>query len=165
MAELNDNVVVLTDRRVDTKPAMHQGAARVALEQLDELGWRLRELFPRSSWSAQQWMIASTPFRMELTRMRSRLDDLANISTGSEYNAIQWVFEFNDARLEAERRLHEIGMSLQSLQCPEISQADRIRETNVFAVNRPGLLTALGRIQHMIATQFPAALNDSSKKL
>src|ERR1700733_2147893 len=42
---------------------------RTVVEQLDQLGARLQQFSPQSTWPAQRWMIASTPFRM-------RLDDI-----------------------------------------------------------------------------------------
>jgi hypothetical protein len=105
-------------------------------------------------------MIASTPFRMQLTAMRQRLDDLATISVDDEQNAIRWVLELTDARFEAERRLHDIRLSLQSLQHPEIRSPERIRETELFTAYKLELLKALKNLQRVIAKRFPAALDD-----
>jgi hypothetical protein len=160
MAGPNNNVVVLTPFGTGKTTAISQGVARAAVGQLDGVCRCLRELSPSSTWSAPRWMIASTPFRMQLTAMRQRLDDLATISVDDEQNAIRWVLELTDARFEAERRLHDIRLSLQSLQHPEIRSPERIRETELFTAYKLELLKALKNLQRVIAKRFPAALDD-----
>ena len=155
------NVVVLGGRRVSKRTALSQGVARAVIGQLDQVCWHLEEISPRSTRSARQWMIASTPFRMQLTRMHRRLDDLTVSGVDDEHDTIRWTFEFNDARLEAERSLRDMELSLQSLQRPEIPPAERIRETELLTTCRSELLKSLQRLQCIIAKRFPATLNDS----
>ena len=153
MAEAQDNVLVLTSLKVDKRAAEYQGSARIAIGQLDELGWRLRELSPGSNWSAEQWMIASTSFRVQLIGTRKKLDDLAETGTFDK-DAFGWIFEFNDARSEAERRLHDIRLSLQCLHLPGISPEERMRETEIFTITKPELLRALKNVEYVITKRL-----------
>jgi hypothetical protein len=161
MAEPNNNVVALASHGTGKWTAMSLGLAQATVSQLDAVCWHLRNLSPCSNWSAQQWMIASTPFRMQLTATRRRLDDLATVSIDDEQNAIRWSFELNDARLEVERGLYDIGLSLQSLQNSKALPVERMRETELFIIYRSKLLKTLKNVQCVIAQRFPARLSDS----
>jgi hypothetical protein len=128
---------------------------------LDELGCHLQQFSPQSSWSAQRWMIASTPFRMRLTGARKGLGALASMSNGAGPHWIRWAFELSDVRLEAARWLEDVEACLYTLQCAETLPAERARLAMKFAYCRRELLKVLGEIQHLVAQRFPAALPES----
>lgn len=130
------------------------------VRQLDELGCCLQQFSPHPSWPPQRWMIASTPFRMRLTGAREKLDDLAMMSPAGERHVIHWALKFNDVRLEAERRLHDIDACLSTLQRTGASPTERAQETEMFASSRSEFLRALGEIRHLIAERC-AALSGS----
>jgi hypothetical protein len=109
---------------------------RAAVEQLDEVACRLEQVSPCLSWSAQRWMIASTPFRMWRIAARKRLDDLASISSSCERNVFRWSFELDNACLEARRRLRELDVCLHTLQSAETSPAERVQATETFSYSR-----------------------------
>lgn len=162
MADRHDNVVMLPGQRQAVKSQLaHVDVLRATVEQLDELGYRLQQLTPHSTWPTQRWMIASTPFRMRLASARKRLNDLGGLNIIIEQNANHWTFELNDARLEAERRLQDIDACLHVLQSVEASPSDRARDTEIFAYNKAKLLKALRAIRQLIAQRFPAVLGDS----
>jgi hypothetical protein len=122
----------------------------VTIEQLDELGYRLQQLSPQSSWPPQRWMTDSTPFRMRVTRARKRLGEVAGISPDAEQSSIRWAVEFNDVRLEAERQLRDIDACLCRLQRPDASASERARETEVFTSSRSEFLRALQEIRELL---------------
>lgn len=160
MGGADRSVVVLASRGGGKRTALSLGVARAVIDQLEQVCWHLQEMSPRSTWSANQWMIASTPFRMQLTRMHKRLGDLTVPGVGDEHNAIHWAFELNDARLDAGRGLRDMELALQSLQCPEISPAERIRETELLTLCRSQLLKSLQRLQCLITQRLPEGQRD-----
>lgn len=155
MADELGNVLVLPSRgqASDEQPVPAE-VLRATIERLADQGDCLRQVSPDVSWSAQQWMIASTPFRMRLTSARRRLSELSKLGSSGEQTNIRWAFEFNDARLRAERLLHDIEMCLQTLQRINISAADRARENEMFASTRSDLLKALGKTLDLLRQRF-----------
>jgi hypothetical protein len=158
MADCHNIIVLPVRGRADKDESARLEALRVAMGQLDELGYRLQQFSPQPSWSAKRWTIASTPFRMRLTGACNRLGDLAKINLADEQNAIRWAFKLNTARLEAERRLHDISVCLGMLQSADTSPGERMRETEIFSSNKSELLKALREIGQLIAQRFPAVL-------
>jgi hypothetical protein len=134
---------------------------RATVGQLDELGCRLQQVSPNSSWPAQRWMIASTPFRMRLIGVRQGLGELARMDHIAGRDAVRWALKLNDARLQAERRLHDLDVCLHTLQRVDVSPRERVRETEVFASSRSELLKTLQEIRHLIARRFPAVVGES----
>jgi uncharacterized protein YfkK (UPF0435 family) len=116
---------------------------RATVGQLDELAFHLAQVSPCLSWSAQRWMIASTPFRMRRIGARKRLNDLAGISSASDRNTFRWAFELDNACLEAGRRLRELDVCLYTLHSVESSAAERVRATEEFAYSQSMLLKLL----------------------
>jgi hypothetical protein len=162
MADSTDNIIALPDRgRARKRQTECPDVLRAIVEQFDELGYRLQAFMPHSSWSAQRWMINTTPFRMRLTGTRKRLGDLARISPVGQEDAARWAFELNDARLEVERELHDIDACLQILQLAGTSHPDRARETEMFASRRSELLKALEKIRRLIVQRFPTVLTEN----
>jgi hypothetical protein len=151
VADRRDNVIVLPNHGAGSNERPPStDALRAAAGQLEELGRCLQEISPHANWSAQRWMIASTPFRMRLIGARRKLSDLAKLGSADEQSDIRWMFEVNDARLGAERRLHDIDACLQTLQDVNASITDRIRETETFAASRFELLKVLDKIRHLL---------------
>lgn len=162
MADRRGNVIVLHGRRgLGKGQAELPDVLRGTVGLLDDLRCRLQQFSPHPSWSAQRWMIASTPFRMRLTSARRRLGDLAGVSPADEQATLRWALEFGDARLEAEQRLHDIDACLRTLQRLDTGPPDRARATEVFVSSRPELLKALDKIEYLIAQRFPAVLGGS----
>ena len=128
--------------------------------RLDELAHRLVQLSPQPSWRARRCMIVSTPFRMQVTGARKRLADLAATGEVCGQDALRWVFELNDSRLQIERRLHDLETSLNMLQCVATPPAERVREAELFASNKAELLKVLNGIRNLIAQRFPEALSE-----
>jgi hypothetical protein len=154
MADRHDNVVALPLRGdAASRPLAHVEFLRVAIGQLEKLGYYLGQIPSRSSWPAQRWMIASTPFRMRLAGARNRLNDLGLISSAVEEYDICWAFELDQARVKAERRLHDIDVCLQILMCADISSLERIRQAEVFTLNCSELLELLGKIKDLADRQ------------
>ena len=98
-------------------------------------------------------MIASTPFRLRLSGVRTRLGDLA-MSPAAEQCAINWALKFNDVRIKADQRLHDIDTCLRTLQRTDASAAERARETEVFTASRSEFMRILGEIRNLITERF-----------
>jgi hypothetical protein len=161
MTDHADNVVVHpTAARAGREQAIPLEALRVTVGQLDELSDRLQRISPHSDWPAKRWMIASTPFRMRLAGIRSRLDDLSRMDPLGERNTIRWVLDLSHARHKAEQQLYAIMACLHVLQRADASPAQRAQETEIFAFSRSELLTALREIRYLVTRQFPAVLGE-----
>jgi hypothetical protein len=106
-------------------------------------------------------MIASTPFRMRVTGVSRRLDELAGIDTLCERDGIRWGLALGDARIQAERRLQDLDARLHALQRGEIAYAERRRAMESFASDRSELLKALRRIRHLVIERFPDVLGET----
>jgi hypothetical protein len=152
-----ENVLALPRRnRAGGIRSSRIGVVQAAVARLDELAFALRQLSPHVSWSARQCMIASTPLRMLLTIARRKVNDLISSSLSDDQDADRWVLEFNDACLETDRRLHEIEVCLHTLQCTELSLAERGQGIEIFASSKSELLTVLGEMSRLIG-QWPTA--------
>lgn len=158
MTDRRDNVFVLPGRgEARNRQPGSVEILRTAVGELDELSFCLQQISPHSNWSAQRWMIASTPFRMRLIGARKRLGDLAQISTVGEHD-IRWVLEFNDARIGAERRLRDVDRYLRTLQRMDSSHSERAREMERFVSCRSDLLRILSKIRQLLVRQCFAVL-------
>jgi hypothetical protein len=153
MADRHDNVVALP-RPVGagSRPLARIESLRVTIGLLDKLGYYLQEISSRSSWSAERWMIASTPLRMRLAGAYKRLNVLGLISAAAEEHDICWAFELDQVRLKAERRMYDIDVCLQTLQSAGISHAERVRQTEAFTFGQFELLELLGKIRHLLVS-------------
>jgi hypothetical protein len=156
MTEHRDNVVVLRDRgRTAGRQSGRPDVVRAVVGHLDELSLRLRQLSPHSTWSAQQWMIDSTPYRMRLTGARRKLGELATSRPISQQTDSHWVLELKYASLEAERRIREIDLCLRTLQHADTSLPTRAAETENFTSTRSELMEAVSRIRDLLSQRFP----------
>jgi hypothetical protein len=135
------------DRRAG-KPAWMEGL-QDAIEELDELERCLRQLRPQSRWSAQQWMIATTHFRMLLVGASKRLNDLQRTNPAGNEGSLRRGLEINDACIEAGLFLRQIDVCLDALHRADSNPAERVRETEIFSSARSALLKALRRIRHL----------------
>lgn len=102
-------------------------------------------------------MIATTPFRMCLTGARHKISELCGTGAGPDPD--RWMLELDDACREAEQRLHEFDMCLQTLLWQGPQTAERIRANEAFASGRSDLLTILGEIQCLIALRSAMLTN------
>jgi hypothetical protein len=161
MIDHHDNVVVLLRRDgVVSWPAAQNEIVLAAVGQLEKLGCHLQQLSPRPGWSAQRWMIASTPFRMRIAATVRMLSDLAKISSAAGQGDARWAFELSEACFRAIRLLNDIDACLQMLRGVDTPPAERVRETRFFASNRSEVLKVLDKIRCLIAQQVPAEQSD-----
>jgi hypothetical protein len=124
---------------------------RSAIEALDELTDRLMEVSPQLSWSAKRWRIASTPFRMLCIGALRRLDNLAMVVSICEGNEVGWVYQFNDACRDAERKLRDIDACLYALQNTETLPDERSRSIEQFVSGRCALVKVAAEIRCLTA--------------
>jgi len=157
MTDHRSDVIMLHNREgtLSGQP-LHYEILRAVVGQLDQLGGRAYQFSPQATWPAQQWMIASTPFRMRLTCGRRVLGDLARVCATGEHAYHRRTLELNDARREAERRLQDIAACLHALQRPDTLPAERERQTKAFLSARSGLLEVVTEIRHMVFQWLPA---------
>ena len=130
------------------KPVRMEGL-HDAIEELDELDQCLRQLRPQSSWSAHQWMIASTHFRMLLVGASKRLNDLQRMNPAGDEGPLYQRLELNDACIEASVFLRQIDICLDALHRTDSNSIERVREAEMFRSARFALLKTLNRIRHL----------------
>jgi hypothetical protein len=156
MTDHRDKLVVLRDRTWATgRQSGRSEELRGVLAHLDELNHRLQQFSPHPTWSAQRWMIASTPFRMRLTGARRRLGGLTASHSVSSQTDLHWIGELKDASALAERRIQDIDACLRTLQHAATSLPARAQETEVFITSRSELMEAVGRIRDLLCQRFP----------
>jgi hypothetical protein len=136
----------------------HTEALRDIVARLDDLHWCLQECSPRSGWSAKRWMIASTPFRMQLTGARRSLEDLPRLGLFGEQDAIRLAYQLNDLCRAAAQRMQDIEACLGTLQNAEAPPAGRAQGVGLFVVSRDRLLAALSEIRHLVVQRYPGVL-------
>jgi hypothetical protein len=136
---------------------MSAEALRATVRQLDDLGHHLERLSADRNRSAHQWMIASTPFRMQVPRARKRLAELAGVSVIAQERDSGWTLELTNARLLVERQLDDLAMCLHVLHRLDGDAAHRFRETEAFAFQRTRFLKSIGRLRYLIVQRFPKA--------
>jgi hypothetical protein len=125
------------------------------MEQLDQLALRLRQCSPEPGWSAQQWMIASTPFRMRLVGARKRLRELVRMSPVDTRPAIDWALDLRDARLTVEQKLRDVDVCLLTLHHVDASPQERALKAEAFISRRSDLLEALGQLLRLVSCRLP----------
>jgi hypothetical protein len=157
MASRRDNVILLPGPGGEVSRQLpHIDILRTVVRQLDQLGARLRDLSPQSTWPARRWMIASTPLRMALTIGRHGLRDLAMVCATGDQAHEGWALELSAARREAERWLADMAASLHVLQRADASPIERERQTELLVSARSELLEVLTEIQYMVVRRLPA---------
>ena len=157
MINLGDNVLTLPGREWTTgEQADQTEVVRAAVWRIDELIRRLRLLSPRPAWSAGQWMIASTPFRMRLPGARRCLGELTTAGPAYDQADIDWFLELKGACLEAKRYVHDIDVCLDILRDKATSTLDRKREAETFTSTAVELLEAVCRVRELLTRRFPA---------
>ncbi len=164
MTHHDTNVVALPSRGTVNGLTVRVQALQVTMAQLDQLAFRLRQCSPEPGWSAQHWMIASTPFRMRLVGARKRLRELVRMSPADSNAALHWAIDLNDARLTAEQKLRDIDACLRTLQYTDISLEERTQKAEVFLFKRSELLKVLGEIQRLVSCQLPGLMDDSRRR-
>jgi hypothetical protein len=158
MNEFQGNVVVLPtrDRAPGTRRSTDPQVLRAASGYLDELRSCLERLSPDQTWSARQWMIASTPFRMRLASVRTRLDELADLRELSGADDACWLFELKDALARVRRRLHDLDAGLRTLQHEATPRSARPRETRVFISHQADLMDAAIKVRALLSERLTA---------
>jgi hypothetical protein len=132
-------------------------ALQAAVRQLDDLGHELERVSAHRHWPAEQWMIATTPFRLQLPRARKRLAQLTTVSAIAQERDIGWALELTSARRLAESQLDDIRMCLHVLHQLGTEPADRVREAEAFVSHRSRFLKSIGRLRCLIMKHFPEA--------
>jgi hypothetical protein len=156
MSEHQGNIVTFPERvRTDGRLSSRPEALRSAVGHLDELSRRLEQLSPHATWTARRWMIASTPFRMRLVGVRSRLAELMMFRPTTGPDDGYWLLELEDAFRKIQRRIHDLDVCLRTLQYGDISPGDRSRETEAFLARRSELDEVVTRIRNLIVQRFP----------
>ena len=156
MSEHQGNVVTFPARgRTDGHPSSRPEVLRSAVGHLDELSRRLEQLSPHATWTARRWMIASTPFRMRLVGVRSRLAELMVYRPATGPDDGYWLLELEGAFRKIQRRIHDLDACLLTLQYGEISPADRSRETEAFLARRSELGEVATRLRNLIIQRLP----------
>ncbi len=157
MSNQADNVIVFPGRvasgrvGLSTRPEL-----RALSEQLHLLSCGLRAIAPHSGWTARQWMIASTQFRMRSAGTRDRLARLAGTSSDGGRVARRAV-EVGYACLEAERALQVIDGCLEGLMSAAADSGPRVRATQEFMTCRGQALTAMDDLRFIIVREVSGA--------
>ena len=150
MIDYADNVIPFRSKGArEIRNTLHE-PYYTALQQLDELSYRLQQFSPQPSWSTERWMADSTSFRMRIGGARNGLSELAELDPDFEQHSVRWAIKFNSIRFEAERRLREIDACLCRLRRADVSSVEIARETRVFTVSRSQFLRALEKVRILI---------------
>ena len=157
MSDQADNVIVFPGQEAVGRSAPATGRELRALsEGLHLLSCGLRAIAPRSEWTARQWMIASTQFRMRSSGTRSRLERVAG-SAGSGGRAIRRAVEIGYACLEAERTLQAVDRRLEDLMRAKSESGTGAQAARAFMTDRREALTAMDDLRLAIIREVSDA--------
>lgn len=129
---------------------------RALSERLHLLSCGLRAIAPRSGWTARQWMIASTQFRMRSAGTRGRLARLA-CSAGSGSRATRRAVEIGYACLEAERALQAVDRRLDDLMGATTESRTPVQAAQAFIADRREALSAMDDLRLVITREVAGA--------
>ena len=156
MSDQADNVIVFPGQETVGRPVPATGRELRALsERLHLLSCGLRAIAPHSKWTARQWMIASTQFRMRSSGTRGRLTRAAG-SAGSSGRAIQRAAEIGYACLETERALQAVDRRLDDLMGATESGTGA-QAARAFMADRHEALTAMDDLRLVIIREVSGA--------
>lgn len=157
MSDQADNVIAFPGQEAVGRPAAATGRELRALsERLHLLSCGLRAIAPRSEWTARQWMIASTQFRMRSSGTRGRLERVAG-SVGSGGRAIRRAVEIGYACLEAERTLQAVDRRLEDLMRAKSESGTGAQAARAFMTDRREALTAIDDLRLAIIREVSDA--------
>jgi hypothetical protein len=152
-----DNVIVFPGQEAVGRPASVTGRELRALsERLHLLSCGLHAIVPHSDWTARQWMIASTPFRMQSSGTRGRLARVAG-SAGSSGRAIRRAVEIGYACLETERALQAVDRRLDDVMGATTEPGTAVQATRAFMADRREALTAMDDLRLVIIREISGA--------
>jgi hypothetical protein len=129
-------------------------ALRATVRQLDDLSHHLERICGDRNWSAQQWMIASTPFRMQIPQARRRLGELAGIDVIAQERDIGRALELTRARLLVERQLNDLALRLRVLHQLDCDPVRRYRDAETFSFYRSRILKSIKRLCYLIGQRL-----------
>lgn len=132
-----------------TEPATGR-ELRALSERLHLLSCGLRAISPHSGWTARQWMIASTQFRMRSAGTRDSLARLTGTG-GDGGRAVRRSVEIGYACLEAERALQAVDCCLDGLMGAVTESGTRAQATREFMTGQREALTAMDDLRLAIA--------------
>jgi hypothetical protein len=156
MSDQADNVIVFPGQETAGRPAPATGRKLRALsERLHLLSCDLRAIAPGSRWTARQWMIASTQFRMRSSGTRDRLTRVAG-SAGSG-RAIRHAVEIGYACLETERALQAVDRRLDDLMEATTESGTGAQAARAFIADRREALTAMDDLRLVIIREVSGA--------
>jgi DNA-binding FrmR family transcriptional regulator len=142
MSDEGDNVIVFPGQGGAGAPAAATGRELRALsERLHLLGCGLQAIAPHSQWTARQWMIASTQFRMRSSGTRGRLARVAGAAGLTR--AIRCAVELGYACLETERALQAVERRLDDLMGAMAETETGAQAARAFLVDQREALSAM----------------------
>jgi len=157
MSDQVGNVIVFPGQVAVGRPEPATGRELRALsERLHLLSCGLSAISPHSGWTARQWMIASTQFRMRSAGARDSLARLAGTS-GDGGRSIRHAVEIGYACLEAERALQAVDCCLDGLMGAAREFGTRAQATREFMTGRREALTAMDDLRLAIAREVSGA--------
>jgi hypothetical protein len=157
MSDQADNVIVFPGQEAVGRPAPATGRELRALsERLHLLSCGLRAIAPHSEWTARQWMIASTQFRMRSSGTRGRLARVAG-SAGSSGRAIRRAVEIGFACLETERALQAVDRRLDDLMGGTTESGTEAQAARAFTADRREALAAMDDLRLVIIREVSGA--------
>ena len=156
MNDQGDNVIVFPGQEAAGPPAPATGRELRALsERLHLLGCGLRAIAPHSEWTARQWMIASTQFRMRSAGTRGRLARVAG-AAGTSTRIIGRAVEIGYACLETERALQAVDRRLDDLMAATDSGTGA-QAARSFMADRREALSAMDDLRLAIIREVSGA--------
>src|ERR1700722_10459338 len=157
MSDQVDNVIVFPGQEAAGRPAPATGRELRALsERLHLLSCGLRVIAPHSEWTARQWMIASTQFRMRSSGTRGRLARVAG-SAGSSGRATGRAVEVGYACVEAERALQAVDRRLDDLMRAKSESGTGAQAARAFMADRREAITAMDDLRLVIIREVSGA--------
>jgi hypothetical protein len=157
MNDQADNVIIFPGHDAAGRSVPATGRELRALaERLHLLSRGLHAITPRPGWTARQWMIASTQFRMRFAGTRDRLAFLAG-STGTGGRAVQHAAETGYACLEAERALQAVGRRLDDLMSAAPESATQAQAVRAFLADQREAFEAMNDLRRVIAREIAGA--------
>lgn len=157
MSDRADNVIAFPGREVGGHPAPATGRELRALsERLHLLNCGLRAIAPRSGWTARQWMIASTQFRMRSAGTRGRLAHLTGLA-GVSSRPVRDAVDIGYACLEAERALQAVDRRLDDLIAATAQSGTPAQAAQAFVTDQREALTAMDDLRLAIVREVSGA--------
>jgi hypothetical protein len=156
MSNQVDNVIVFPGQVADRYQPATGRELRTLSEQLHLLSGGLSAILPHSGWTARQWMIASTQFRMRSAGTRDRLARLAG-TRGDRGCAVRRTVEIGYTCLEADRALQVVDGCLEGLMGTAADSRAQVQLTREFMTSQSQALAAMNDLRLIIAREVSGA--------